>query len=138
MTYKDLQKKRKAERKAKWKSIGIKFSNEEFEYIWGVFENINECMLCCKDFKNSYDKCLDHNHETGEPRYILCRACNVGYDTKVKSTNRLGEKYISQRTIKKVDCWLIVSPKYKIYKAFSKNKWSLEQVIEKRNELFNS
>ena len=48
------------------------------------FENImmlqnNKCPICRCDFNELKDKdiCVDHNHETGKVRGILCRLCNV-------------------------------------------------------------
>jgi len=38
-----------------------------------------KCPICGKAIEpNSSDACLDHNHNTGEIRGVLCRACN-GY-----------------------------------------------------------
>jgi hypothetical protein len=34
------------------------------------------CQVCKKEFKNSYDRCMDHDHETGLFRQVLCRSCN--------------------------------------------------------------
>lgn len=52
----------------------------------GVIGNLNEiyekyittlnCEKCNYIFINTKDKCLDHSHETGEFRFILCRKCN--------------------------------------------------------------
>lgn len=36
----------------------------------------NSCAICSKVFKNKYDACLDHCHQTGKVRGILCRRCN--------------------------------------------------------------
>ena len=57
-----------------WKRIGVKYAdwNELFEYYYYS----TECERCEKDFKSERDKCLDHNHETGKPRNVLCQKCN--------------------------------------------------------------
>jgi hypothetical protein len=34
------------------------------------------CEVCRKEFKDSFDRCMDHCHETGLFRQILCRSCN--------------------------------------------------------------
>lgn len=56
-----------------WKTQGVINVNDD------MYENyINTtCCDCCKtEFKDSFDRCLDHNHTTGEFRQVLCRNCN--------------------------------------------------------------
>jgi hypothetical protein len=129
---------KKSKTKYRWKSLGINFLDEEFEFIYGVYENIDNCMLCSNEFKNSFDKCLDHNHSTGEVRYILCRNCNFGYDRKENTNNKLGEKNISETTIKGNEFYVIQKKKNgkRLFnKYFNKNKYSLNEVIKIRDEL---
>ena len=35
-----------------------------------------QCEVCEKEFKSSRHKCMDHCHETGEIRWVLCHSCN--------------------------------------------------------------
>ena len=65
----------KTRMKAKWKSRGIKIDN--FDYLWEQYTTQTNCELCNIEFKNRADKQLDHDHESGEVRYILCIRCNV-------------------------------------------------------------
>ena len=46
-----------------------------------IYLPCNNCMVCNKDISmgGGY-KCMDHCHETGEYRQILCKQCNT-YDT---------------------------------------------------------
>ena len=59
---------------ADWRSSGVKDVNDE---LYDKYINTHCCDVCNKEFKNSTDRCLDHDHTTGEFRQILCRACNI-------------------------------------------------------------
>ena len=56
-----------------WKRRGI---IGDYDKLYEKYLNCNECELCNNPFKSSYYRCLDHDHDTGEFRNILCRACN--------------------------------------------------------------
>ena len=58
-----------------WKSQGI--IEEDLSSVYDYYLKETNCMVCFEEFKNSIDKCLDHDHETGEIRYICCRKCNT-------------------------------------------------------------
>lgn len=49
----------------------------------------NKCAACEGDFKGTSDTHLDHDHETGNIRGILCRGCNMALGTVKDSTARL-------------------------------------------------
>ena len=38
----------------------------------------NVCAICRKKFTEKRRAHVDHDHATGAPRGLLCRACNVG------------------------------------------------------------
>jgi hypothetical protein len=46
-----------------WKKSGLIYDN--FEDLYEVYINTMNCQHCNKYFKNTLDRCLDHNHETG-------------------------------------------------------------------------
>ena len=86
-----------------WERIGIIFLDEEhFEYIYNEYIHATNCDLCNKQFPTQRDRQLDHDHETGDVRNIVCCKCNQRRkDNKIYSNNT-GEQYITKK--KKKDC----------------------------------
>ena len=67
-----------------WKQRGI--IDEDLSAVYDYYIKQTNCMICLTEFRNSKERNLDHDHLTGEIRYICCRGCN---------TNLLREKNIS-------------------------------------------
>ena len=67
----------KSKKISSWKYAGIKDDN--FELVLKEYLTETHCYICFKPFKNRFDKCLDHDHNTGEIRYIACRNCNGNF-----------------------------------------------------------
>jgi hypothetical protein len=86
----------KPKTKYQWRIYGILFLNqEEFELWYNRYIISSNCELCDKKYKTSSDRHLDHNHDTHEPRNIVCNRCNtLKSDTKLSKNNKLKEKYI--------------------------------------------
>ena len=72
-----------------WKYKGI--INENLEEIYETYINTMNCGHCGKVFEKLRDRCMDHCHETGLFRKIVCNRCNAmdsyinypaGYDRK--------------------------------------------------------
>ena len=60
-----------------------------------------ECDLCGVHIKNSKEKHIDHCHETGKVRGLLCKECNVGLGYIEKHLDDLPNilKYINHEKI---------------------------------------
>jgi len=75
---------KKTKKIIQWRLIGI--IDEDLSAVYDYLIKQTHCMICLKEYINSKERNLDHDHQTGEIRYICCRSCN---------TNLLAEKYIS-------------------------------------------
>jgi len=61
-----------------WKQIGVDPSYD-FEVIYDIYIHTSKCDVCnvtLTDGKGPHGRCLDHDHETGEIRNIVCMKCN--------------------------------------------------------------
>jgi hypothetical protein len=69
---------KKTNRISKWKIRGIKSDdyNSLYEYYINV-ENCEECDVELVEGNIINGRCLDHDHETGLFRNVLCRSCNI-------------------------------------------------------------
>ena len=67
-----------------WRLRGI--IDEDLSSVYDYYIKQTHCMICLKEYKNSLNRDLDHDHETGKIRYICCANCNVNF---------LREKYLS-------------------------------------------
>ena len=57
-----------------WKRSGLIHS--DFDELYENYLNSTHCDVCKSEYKDSFDRCMDHDHETGEFRQFLCRDCN--------------------------------------------------------------
>ena len=64
----------KALRINNWKMRGV---IGDYDALYEKWLNTSNCEICNYIFNDTSNKCLDHDHDTGEFRYILCRNCNT-------------------------------------------------------------
>jgi len=57
-----------------WKHRGLIY--HDYEDLFEVYRKTLNCQHCNKEFKNKIDRHLDHNHENGLFRKIVCQRCN--------------------------------------------------------------
>jgi len=61
-----------------WRSRGvIETDYYTFDELYEAYDYCGHCELCGKEFPNTFDRCLDHDHKTGIFRNIVCRGCNT-------------------------------------------------------------
>ena len=68
--------------KCRWKHRGVIWKDDdEFMEIWDKYSKATHCENCNVEFKTDstqmLKKCLDHCHESGEFRQIICGHCNL-------------------------------------------------------------
>ena len=124
---------KKRKKIADWKFAGLIWeTQDEIDLIYDQYlkselcENIN----CGKEYKNSKDKCMDHDHDTNKFRNILCRSCNV----KIKRNNTSGIPNISWAKV--INSWRYqIMINGKIHTKISTDKeWLLNYKLEFEKE----
>jgi len=77
---------KKTNKIASWKKQGLILPDNYYSILYDYFINTNQCEVCNKTFRNRRDRCLDHCHETGAFRWVLCTSCNARDSWKKKIT----------------------------------------------------
>lgn len=91
-----------------WKLKGLLETRERMEEIYWIRESSTECEKCGKEFKSPNDRCMDHCHDTGRFRNILCNSCNAKR-CKISKNNKSGYLNIckiSSKTMKHGFTWV--------------------------------
>ena len=71
----------------KWRRRGVINVNDE---MYNHYIATTRCECCLKEFSSSRDRCLDHEHKTGEFRWVICQACNNMDNWKNKISTHQG------------------------------------------------
>ena len=73
-----------------WKVRGI--ISDDFDKVYDEYIKTTHCKLCNHEFIDTTERCLDHCHQTGTIRNIICRACNTR-DYKIKQPIKEKREY---------------------------------------------
>tara|TARA_R110000823_G_scaffold313960_1_gene442161 strand:- start:21 stop:740 length:720 start_codon:yes stop_codon:yes gene_type:complete len=97
-SYYDSPSEYKSNKISNWKDRGVIY--EDFDDLYEVYMNTMKCQNCDKTFETSYDRCLDHDHDSGLFRMILCRGCN-NHDSHLKypvgmTTEEIRKEYMTK------------------------------------------
>jgi hypothetical protein len=68
---------------SKWKQRGI--IHDDYSGLYEKYIATTHCQVCQTEFKDSFDRCLDHDHDSGKFRQFLCRDCNNQDRWKLKN-----------------------------------------------------
>lgn len=85
--YKHLPKYKKNQTISNWKNRGVV---GDYDLLYKFYTLSTHCQKCNIVFSNdsrNTKKCLDHCHNTGQFRHILCNKCNIKDVNKSKSIN---------------------------------------------------
>jgi len=89
----ELSKYHKTDMNFVWKDRGLNM--EKFEEIYKRYINCSKCELCGYEFKKTFERKMEHDHNTGDFRNVVCHSCNQRkYDIKVRKHSKSGIKYI--------------------------------------------
>jgi len=96
-----------------WKKYGLIYDN--YDELYELYIKTMNCGHCKTEFTKNNRRCMDHDHETGLFRKIVCHRCNVrdSYINYPKgySKQEYGQAYyqknkqrISERDKQKIEC----------------------------------
>ena len=64
--------------KSSWKCKGLVFENDlAFSIVYKRYIYARQCELCEKVFTKSKDRQMEHDHDTGKFRNVVCNQCNT-------------------------------------------------------------
>ena len=102
--YRQSPKGKKTQTIKDWKKRNI--IDTDYSLLYDCYIAETHCWICGIEFNNDISnlrRCLDHDHETGEPRYICCSLCNLSilreYPKKYHGGYKL--QYLNNKIINK-------------------------------------
>lgn len=79
-----------------WKRSGVIY--HDFDELYEIYIKTMNCNNCGIEFINTKNRHLDHNHETGAFRAIVCCSCNINdsyinYPNGKPTKKQINKKY---------------------------------------------
>ncbi len=125
----NLSKRHRIVKKYDWKRRGLVFENDlAFSIVYKRYIYATQCELCQKVFTKSKDRQMEHDHDTGNFRNIVCHKCNMlKADVKIRSNNTSG--YMGIYFVKRTNRW-IYQPRIDGKNTYIKQMEDLDELIE--------
>lgn len=135
----DLPKYHKTISIGEWKRKGV--IHADFNILYEEYIKTFNCQHCSKTFKNTRDRCLDHDHKTGLFRKIVCQQCNVSdnyirFPEGVPSRSEREKKYREvnkEKEIKRGKKYREENKEKEIERHKKYNEENKEKLLEKFN-----
>ena len=61
-----------------WKALGLKLFGYTYDEVYEYYLDCDNCEVCNKDISmGGHQRNMDHCHDTGIFRWVLCNSCNT-------------------------------------------------------------
>ena len=92
----ELKKRHKSYTIYNWKKNRLIETDERILEIYEGYIRASNCELCGNPFKSLRDRQMEHCHETGKFRNIVCIKCNACKSDRKLRINNTGHRFISK------------------------------------------
>ena len=81
---------------SQWKFRGL---IGDYHKIYDKYLNTHKCEKCdiTLEGRGNNKKCMDHNHTSGEFRFVLCQSCNM--KTQTKKQGSVGITFVKKKNL---------------------------------------
>ena len=110
-----------------WKNYGI--IHDDFDTLYNTYINTFNCDACGYKFENKRQRHLDHDHDTGLIRKIVCNKCNA-YDNYINYPDGYTEKKYREKNKERIKDY---NSQYRILNK-DKLKEKNKEYVEKNKE----